>query len=91
MVSCFLKRVHQHLLKSSQSGIINELTPSALYNLFVSICKRRLHIIMAYDGDNHSELNLFTQNECLIKHSFHLVVQVSSIILSQKPWPYYLR
>ncbi len=72
----FLQHVHQHLLSASQRGIISELTPSALYELFVSICKRRLHLIIGYDGDNPAELQILRENDCLTKNSFHLIVQV---------------
>ncbi len=71
-----LQHVHQHLLNASKGGIISELTPSALYDLFVSICKRRLHIIIAYDGDKQDELKLIKEYDCLTKNSFHIVVQV---------------
>ena len=72
----FFQHVHQHLLSASQRGIISELTPSALYELFVSICKRRLHLIIGYDGDNPAELQILRENDCLTKNSFHLIVQV---------------
>ena len=63
------------MLRESAGGIISELTPSALYDLFVTICKRRLHLIVAYDGDSEQELALIRDNPCLTKSSLHLVVQ----------------
>ena len=70
------EHVHQYMVEQSGTGVITELTPAALYEIFISICKRKLHVILCYDeGDRHA-LELFRERPCLIDTSVHFILRV---------------
>ena len=70
--------VHTHLLGDglSLSGANYDLSPTALYEIFVSICKKKLHLIIAYNSCDHAESELmFRMNFVLTKTATHIVIE----------------
>jgi len=61
-------------MNSGSSAAADELTPTALYEAFVQACKKKLHLLISYDGGKRDELDLLISNDCLTKNAFHLVV-----------------
>ncbi len=54
------------------------MTPTALYEIFVTICKRKLHVIISYDAERDEEVSLLKKHSCLSKNAFHFVIQVQN-------------
>ena len=68
--------VHQHLLRKSTSGIISELSPDSMYEIFVSICKEKLHVVISYNAENESVAKVFRKHPVLVKNAVHIAVKV---------------
>ena len=56
--------VHSHLLSESLSPSCNnyDLSPTALYEIFVNMCKRRLHLIISYNRRDSEAEFMFRMN-----------------------------
>jgi hypothetical protein len=75
-----VQSVHCHLLGDNIAAA-DDLSPAALYDIFVSFCKRKLHMIIAYNCHDHQwASDMFATNPALSKKAIHLVVEVSYIL-----------
>lgn len=76
------QHVHHHLLRESSSGIVSELSSEAMYEMFVSFCRQKLHVVVSYNAGNQSVAEMFRSHPLLIKNAaVHIAVKVSRVEL----------
>ena len=48
-----------------------------MYEIFVSICKEKLHVVISYNAANESVAEMFRNHPVLIRNAVHIAVRVS--------------
>ena len=59
-------------------GKVSELTPTALYEIFVELCRTKLHIIISYNYQNEEMLKLLRKHKAILNASVHCILKVQS-------------
>ena len=47
--------MHKHLFATGE-GKVSELTPAAIYEIFIDLCKERLHLVISFDGGDSKDI-----------------------------------
>ena len=57
-------------------GKVSELTPTALYEIFVELCRTKLHIIISYNTLDERMLKLLRKHKAILNASVHCILKV---------------
>jgi len=57
-------------------GKVSELTPTALYEIFVELCRTKLHIIISYNTQDESMLQLIRKHKAILNASVQCILKV---------------
>jgi hypothetical protein len=77
-VNAFLRRqfVHKHLMEVG-GGKVSELTPTALYEIFIELCRTKLHIIISYNTQDEAMLKLLRKHKAVLNASVQCILKVT--------------
>ena len=67
--------VHKHLMEMG-GGIVSELTPTALYEIFVQLCRTKLHMIISYNTLDEKMLKILRKHKAILNSSVHCILKV---------------
>ena len=68
--------VHQQMLNNAGNTIITEVTPTALYERFIQMCRDKLHILVAYNSGEKKAESIFRESPAIVKSTVHIVFKV---------------
>ena len=72
----YLQFVHKHLMEVG-GGKVSELTPTALYEIFIELCRTKLHIIISYNIQDENMLKLIRKHKAILNASVQCILKVS--------------
>jgi hypothetical protein len=63
--------VHKYLMREG-GGKVSELTPSALYEIFIEISRTKMHLIVSYNYDNEGARRMLRMHKSILDESTQL-------------------
>jgi len=57
-------------------GKVSELTPAALYEIFVELCRSKLHIIISYDAKDEKIIKMLRKHKAILNSAVHCRLKV---------------
>ena len=70
--------VHHHLQAAGEK--ITEMTPAAIYEIFIDLCRARLHLVIACTlGEQFSYSEIFRKHTSILSGSVQINFRVNSI------------
>jgi hypothetical protein len=55
---------------------VSELTPTALYEIFVELCRTKLHIVISYNTQDEKMLKLLRKHKAILNASVQCILKV---------------
>ena len=52
-----------------------------MYEIFVSICRERLHVVISYNAGNELVAEMFRKHPVLIQNAVHIAVKVALSVI----------
>lgn len=59
-----------------EGGRVSEMTPSALYELFVEIARVKLHLLVSYNHDDDEAKRMIRMHKSITNESTHINLKV---------------
>ena len=65
------------MLNNSGNTIVTEVTPTALYERFIKICREKLHILISYNNGDLRAEKIFQKYPIIVESTVHVIFKVS--------------
>ena len=73
-----LQFVHKHLFATGERKVLSELTPAAIYDIFIDLCKERLHLVISFNSGDSKDISiLFRKHKSVLSSCIEINFRVS--------------